>query len=43
MAAPAFYDLLARLRQHAEEHQRDHWCAMVAARGGVGIYDVGCL
>ncbi len=27
MAAPAFYDLLARLRQHAEEHQRDHWRA----------------
>ncbi|KAK9834168.1 hypothetical protein WJX81_004826 [Elliptochloris bilobata] len=25
MAAPAFYDLLSRLRQHAEEHQRDHW------------------
>ena len=22
-----FYILLARLKQHVEEHQRDHWCA----------------
>ena len=22
-----FYVLLARLKQHVEEHQRDHWCA----------------
>ena len=21
-----FYTLLARLKQHVEEHQRDHWC-----------------
>lgn len=32
MAAPAFYDLLARLRQHAEEHQRDHWCVMTTPK-----------
>jgi len=24
-----FYILLARLKQHVEEHQRDHWCAPV--------------
>ncbi len=29
MAAPAFYALLSRLRQHAEEHQRDHWFAFL--------------
>ena len=23
----AFYALLSRLKQHVEEHQRDHWCA----------------
>ena len=23
-----FYALLARLKQHIEEHQRDHWCAL---------------
>ena len=23
-----FYALLARLKQHIEEHQRDHWCAV---------------
>ena len=25
MQSPEFYALLDRLRQHAEEHQRDHW------------------
>lgn len=25
-----FYALLARLKQHVEEHQRDHWSAFVA-------------
>ncbi len=23
-----FYALLSRLKQHIEEHQRDHWCAL---------------
>ena len=23
-----FYALLARLKQHVEEHQRDHWCPL---------------
>ena len=23
-----FYTLLARLKQHVEEHQRDHWCPL---------------
>jgi hypothetical protein len=26
MASPGFYELLDRLRRHAEQHQRDHWC-----------------
>ena len=26
MAAPGFYTLLDRLRRHADQHQRDHWC-----------------
>ncbi|WIA29221.1 hypothetical protein OEZ86_011732 [Tetradesmus obliquus] len=25
MASPGFYQLLARLRRHAEQHARDHW------------------
>ena len=29
----AFYGLLARLKQHVEEHQRDHWCAPCGRSG----------
>jgi hypothetical protein len=25
MASPGFYELLGRLRLHAEQHARDHW------------------
>ena len=25
MAGPGFYELLDRLRRHAEQYQRDHW------------------
>lgn len=32
MAAPGFYELLARLKRHAEENQRDHWCALHKTR-----------
>lgn len=35
MHTDAFHDLLGRLRKHAEEHYRDHWCVRVPLQSAV--------